>query len=156
MEHQSVESKYAPIHLGTEYLTGKTKVRKVKILVNQSEFRQIVLANYSGRCAISGIDIQDLLMAGHIVPWSESPKERLNPANGIYLSALYDKAFDKGLIGLIPNYIILLSDELKKNREKDYYERFFARLSGRKINLPEKYDPGKEFLEYHREVVFRG
>jgi putative restriction endonuclease len=114
------------------------------------------MANYSSRCAISGIDIQELLMAGHIIPWSENKKERLNPANGICLSALYDKAFDKGFIGMNRNYKILLSGELRKNREKDYYDRFFKPFSGKKINLPEKYDPGKEFLEYHRDVVFRG
>jgi hypothetical protein len=35
------------------------------------------------------------------------------------------------------------------------YDRFFKPFSGKKINLPEKYDPGKEFLEYHRDIVFR-
>ena len=95
-------------------------------------------------------------MAGHIIPWSENKKERLNPANGICLSALYDKAFDKGLIGLNQNYEILLSGELKKNDGKAYFERYFAPLSGRKINLPAKYDPGKDFLEYHRDMVFKG
>ncbi|MFW5945165.1 MAG: HNH endonuclease [Bacteroidota bacterium] len=156
MENHSVESKYASILSGTEHLTGKTKVREVQTRVNQYVFRQMVLANYSGRCAITGIDIPELLVAGHIVPWSENKKERLNPANGICLSALYDRAFDKGLIGLNQNYEILLSGELKKNREKDYYDRYFAPMSGKKISLPEKYHPVKEFLEYHREVVFRG
>jgi putative restriction endonuclease len=156
MENNSIESKYEPILSETEHLTGKTRVREIKTRVNQHVFRQIVLANYSGRCAISGIDIQELLMAGHIIPWSANKKERLNPANGICFSALYDKAFDKGFIGLNRNYEILLSGELRKNQEKDYYERFFKPFSGKKINLPEKYDPGKEFLEYHRDVVFSG
>jgi putative restriction endonuclease len=156
MENNSIESKYEPILSETEHLTGKTKLTEIKTRVNQHVFRQMVMANYSGRCAISGIDIQELLMAGHIIPWSENKKERLNPANGICLSALYDKAFDKGFIGLNRNYEILLSGALRKNQEKDYYERFFKPFSGKKINLPEKYDPGKEFLEYHREKVFRG
>jgi len=135
MDNISVEAKYASILSSTEYLKGKTRLREVQSRINQNVFRQIVLANYSGRCAITGIDIPDLLVAGHIVPWSENKRERLNPANGICLSGLYDQAFDKSLIGLNPNYEILLSGELKKNREKDYYERFFATLSGRKINL---------------------
>ena len=156
MEKETIESKYAKALSGTEHLTGKTKVREIKTRVNQHVFRQMVMVNYSGRCAISGIDIQELLMAGHIIPWSENIKERLNPANGICLSALYDKAFDKGFIGLNRNYEILLSGELKKNQEKGYYEQFFARFSGKKINLPEKYDPGKAFIEYHLESVFMG
>ena len=66
MENHSIESKHEPILAGTEHLTGKTKVREVQTRVNQSVFRQIVLANYSGRCAITGIDISELLMAGPV------------------------------------------------------------------------------------------
>jgi hypothetical protein len=39
----------------------ESKVREVKTRVNQDVFRQIVLVNYSGRFAVSGIDIPDLL-----------------------------------------------------------------------------------------------
>ena len=74
------------------------KVREVKTRVNQNVFRKIVLANYNGKCALTGIDISELLVACHIIPWSENEQERLNPENGICLSSLYDKAFDKGLI----------------------------------------------------------
>ena len=37
-------------------LKGEMKVREVKTRVNQNVFRQIVISNYSGKCAISGID----------------------------------------------------------------------------------------------------
>ena len=50
-------------------------------------FRQIVIANYKGKCAITGIDIPDLLLASHIFPWSKNEEERLNPENGICLIA---------------------------------------------------------------------
>ena len=40
-----------------------------------------------------------LLVASHIIPWSENKEERLNPTNGICLSSLYDKAFDLETIG---------------------------------------------------------
>ena len=75
----------------------------MKTRVNQNVFRQIVVANYSGKCAISGIDMPELLFASHIIPWSKNEEERLNPENGICLSALYDKAFDKGLIAVNEN-----------------------------------------------------
>jgi putative restriction endonuclease len=42
----------------------------------------MILANYSTKCAITGIDIPELL-ASHIVPWSINENERLNPENGI-------------------------------------------------------------------------
>jgi len=39
-----------------------------------------------------------LLIASHIVPWSKDKQNRLNPRNGLCLSALHDKAFDRGMI----------------------------------------------------------
>ncbi|MDR1973847.1 MAG: HNH endonuclease, partial [Bacteroidales bacterium] len=45
-------------------------------------------------------------------------QERLNPENGICLSALYDKAFDKGLIGINANYEVILSVNLNKKKNK--------------------------------------
>jgi putative restriction endonuclease len=90
LEHISLEEKFSDALKGTEHLKGEYKLREVKTRINQNVFRQIVIANYSGKCAITGIDIQDLLVASHIVPWSKNEKERLNPENGICLSALYD------------------------------------------------------------------
>ena len=113
LEKQTIETKFAEILSGTENLIGETKVREVKTRVNQNVFRQIVLANYNKKCAITGIDIPDLLVASHIVPWSQNEVERLNPENGICLSALYDRAYDKGLIGITEKYQIVLSSELK-------------------------------------------
>ena len=70
LEERTLESKFADLLSGIENLKGKTKIREVKTRVNQNAFRQIVLANYSGKCAITGIDIPDLLIASHIIPWS--------------------------------------------------------------------------------------
>lgn len=41
-----------------------------------------------------------LLRASHIIPWKDCPDdaERLNVHNGLLLSALWDAAFDKGLV----------------------------------------------------------
>ena len=44
-------------------MKGETRKAEVKIRVNQSVFRQVVLANYGGKCALTGIDISDLLVA---------------------------------------------------------------------------------------------
>lgn len=155
MEQNNIETKFADILLGTEHLTGMIKIREVKTRVNQNVFRQIVMANYSGKCAISGIDIPELLIASHIIPWSNNKNERLNPENGICLSSLYDKAFDKGLIGLNANYEILISTDLKKNINKEYYAQYFGLLNDCKFNLPTKYYPKKEFIEFHLDTIFR-
>ncbi len=154
-ESNSINKKYEIILNGTENLVGESKVREVKTRVNQNIFRQIVLANYSGKCAFSDIDIPDLLVASHIIPWSKNEKERLNPENGICLSSLYDKAFDKGLIGLKQDYSIIFSERLKLNISKIYFNQYFSHLDKKVISLPEKYFPNKAFLEFHLDCIFQ-
>lgn len=154
-ESNSIDNKYADILTGIENFVGKSKMREVKVRVNQNVFRQIVLANYSGKCAISGIDIPELLVASHIIPWSINEKERLNPENGICLSSMYDKAFDKGFIGLDNNYSIIISRKLKQNIGKPYYQQYFSHLENKLISLPSKYHPKKDFIEFHLDTIFQ-
>ena len=153
-ENSSIENKYQDLLFDIKDLKGETVIREVKTRVNQSVFRQMVLANYSTRCAITGIDIPQLLFASHIIPWSANEKERLNPENGICLSPLYDKAFDKGLIGINTNYEIIISTELKKKKQTSFYTNHFATVENLKITEPVKYLPRKEFLEYHLDTIF--
>ena len=155
-EHVTIENKYANVLKGTEHLKGEYKVREVKTRVNQNVFRQIVIANYSGKCAISGIDIPDLLVASHIIPWAKNEQERLNPENGICLSPLYDKAYDKGYIGINENFEILLSKDLKQRSKEEYHQKHFASIAGLKMIMPKKYYPNKDFLQFHINNVFRG
>lgn len=154
-EKSTLEHKFIETLRGTEHLKGEYKLREVKTRVNQHVFRQIVIANYDGKCAITGINIPDLLLASHIVPWSKNEHERLNPENGICLSPLYDRAYDKGFISINEKYQILLSAELKGKREHAFYSEHFGGLVGTQITLPKKYLPAKEFLQFHMDEVFR-
>src|SRR3989338_3283510 len=65
------------------FVEGVEKERLVKIRVNQNFFRQTVLSAYNFSCCITGIDIPELLVASHIIPWSEASKDRLNPSTPI-------------------------------------------------------------------------
>lgn len=155
-EQNSLENKYVDLFSGIENLKGETKLREVKTRINQNVFRQIVLANYSSKCAITGIDIPDFLVASHIIPWSKNESERLNPENGICFSALYDKAFDKGFIGINEQFEIIISSELRKKHKEEYYSKHFATVNKTKIHLPQKYYPKKEFLQFHMNTIFKG
>lgn len=145
-ENVAIENKFAEVLKGTENLKGEFKLREVKTRVNQNVFRQIVMANYDNKCAITGIDISDLLVASHIIPWSKNEKERLNPENGICLSPLYDRAYDKGYIGINEKFEILVSAELKKKSKKEYYLQHFNLLIGKNYS-------SKEILP--KEGIFR-
>jgi putative restriction endonuclease len=153
-EHCTIESKYSDLLNDLKDLTGDTKLREVKTRVNQNVFRQIVIANYSGKCAITGIDLPELLFASHIIPWSKNETERLNPENGICLSALYNRAFNKGLIGINEKYELLFSERLKQKANTGYFAQYFSSLEKTKIILPQKYLPSKEFLQYHLDMIF--
>jgi putative restriction endonuclease len=154
-EKIAIEDKFADTLKGTEHLKGEYKLREVKTRVNQNVFRQIVMANYESKCAITGIDIPDLLVASHIVPWSKNEIERLNPENGICLSALYDCAYDKGYIGINEKFEILLSPAIKKKSKEEYYKKYFDPLAGTKLIMPKKYYPKKDFLVFHLDEIFK-
>jgi putative restriction endonuclease len=67
-QHKTIEEAYPEIEFDLKDLKGEIKLRLVKTRVNQSVFRQMVLKTYDTRCAISGIGLSELLVAGHIIP----------------------------------------------------------------------------------------
>ena len=135
-------------------LTGKDRVAVIKQRVNQNVFRSMILNNYGFRCAITGLNISSLLIASHIIPWADNEDERLNPENGICLSPLYDKAFDSGLMGIMPNYEITLSKELLDHKNEDFFKKSYAQINHSKIILPEEHKPNPDFLQYHLDHIF--
>lgn len=150
-ENQTIEKKFREQLQGIYKLTGEERRSYIRTRVNQHFFRKMILANYHSRCAITGIDIPVLLGASQIVSWKKSSKERLNPQNGICLSALYDKAFQQGLIGFDENYCLILSPELEKDCSKPFYRQHFGQLAGRKMTLPHRGAPSQRLLKWHRE-----
>jgi len=154
-ENSTIENKYASILEGTAHLEGESRIQEIKVRVNQDVFRQIVLNNYNSKCALTGIDIPDLLIASHIIPWSKNVHERLNPENGLCLSALYDRAFDRGLIGFNSNLEVVFSDQLKAKHKAPFFQKHFGDIEGKQLDSAVKYSPRIEFLDYHMMSIFR-
>ncbi|KAB7732242.1 HNH endonuclease [Rudanella paleaurantiibacter] len=152
---KTIEETHPEITFDLKGLKGETKTRLVKTRVNQSVFRQMILKTYQSRCAISGIDLPELLVAGHIVPWADDERNRLNPENGICLSSLYDRAYEKELICIDTDYKLLLSRQLKEHTSKNYYGDIFGRYEGKEITLPRQYRPHKDFLQVRLERFIR-
>ncbi|MFW5886777.1 MAG: HNH endonuclease [Bacteroidota bacterium] len=134
---------------------GITRERVVKVRVNQSFFRSSILASYNNTCCITGINQSELLIAGHIKPWSKDEKNRLNPRNGIAINALHDKAFENGLITITPEYKIKISNVLLKQKKTETLEKYFFRYQDKEIVLPSRFLPDIEFLKYHNEFSFQ-
>ena len=67
--------------------------------VGQGYFRNLLIEKFDAKCAVTKTSIRNILIASHIVPWSEATQEeRLDANNGILLSPLYDALFDRHLI----------------------------------------------------------
>ena len=127
----------------------------VKRRVNQQFFRSTVLSSYQHKCCITGLSIPKLLIASHIIPWSQNKAERLNPRNGLCLNAIHDKAFDQGLLTISPDYKVILSPILLENQDEVATENFFIRYANQSIALPEKFTPHPDFLAYHYTHIFK-
>jgi hypothetical protein len=136
-----------------EDFTGETRKVVTEQRIKQSFFRRAVLSSYRGRCCMSGLSESRLLVASHIVPWSKDKANRLNPSNGLCLSAIHDRAFDKGLITISDDMRVVVSEELKRNKEAFVIEVLLP-LEGKAIELPERFAPQTEFITWHRNELF--
>lgn len=86
----------------------------VEARVGQGIFR-IELVKYWGSCAVTGVSELAVLRASHIKPWRLcNDQERLDPFNGLLLTAHIDALFDKGLITFEFDGLIRFSPLLAK------------------------------------------
>lgn len=136
-----------------EDFTGETRRVVTEQRIKQSFFRRAVLSSYRGRCCMSGLSEPRLLIASHIVPWSKDKTNRLNPSNGLCLSALHDRAFDKGLLTLDDDFRIVLAQSIEQSDEP-FVRQVLQPLAGKLIELPERFVPDQAFLARHRETIF--
>lgn len=81
--------------------------------IGQDVFRDALMNYWGSRCPMTGITQPALLRASHIVPWAECTDEkRLDVHNGLLLSALWDAAFDRGLVSFGDDGLVLASPKL--------------------------------------------
>ena len=134
--------------------SGETEKKSfVTQRVYQDFFRRSVLSSHNNRCCISAVEIPQLLVAGHIIPWSESKEHRLNPENGLALCVLFDKAFDRGLMTIDEQFKVVYSKRIKSSAN-DFVKSALLIYEGQKIKLPNRFCPRQEFFLWHRENLF--
>jgi HNH endonuclease len=87
--------------------------------IGQDVFRAALLDYWNSRCPLTGITDPALLRASHIVPWSDcNDEQRLDVHNGLLLSALWDAAFDQGLISFTDDGMPLIGRKLSEAARK--------------------------------------
>lgn len=122
---------------------------QIKRRTKQQLYRAKQLELWDHRCALTGCDIPELLIAGHAKPWADSaPAERIDPYNGFPLEARFDRLFDQGLISFADDGSILLSRALSSAQclTLGLTPALHLRAPLHPRHLP--------YLRYHREYVF--
>lgn len=132
-------------------LPNSTEVeRLVKQRVGQDTFREALLDYWAGSCAVTGIDLPEILRASHAKPWADcdNDEERLDVFNGFLLCANLDALFDRGLISFDAAGQMICSPKLAPQQLSSL--QLHAGLALRWL-APE-HGP---FLDWHRTKVFQ-
>jgi putative restriction endonuclease len=133
-----------------ENTTGREAIRQVLVRLDQTVFRKMVLSNFNYTCCITGIDQPELLIASHILPWSQDAGNRLNPRNGLALNTLHDVAFERGFITITEDLKIKVSSILLNSSVPSIRDNFTA-FSGKELIAPKKFSPEAAFLRIHND-----
>ncbi|AZC16275.1 HNH endonuclease [Pseudomonas sp. CMR5c] len=116
----------------TRVTSGETSVaREVMCRLGQGEFKKNVMSVWGSEvCALTGIDVPEMLIASHIKPWAECENgEHRNGCNGILLASHIDKLFDSHLItfredangfrlDVNPKYAAMVENHFKLQRRR--------------------------------------
>lgn len=117
-----------------------------KARTGQGIYRKNLLKYWSGKCAVTGVSNERLLIASHIKPWRDSNnEERIDFYNGLLLTPNLDKTFDLGFISFDENGQIIIGPQLEAPERLGIFKSMRVALA------PNHHG----YLEYHRETYFR-
>lgn len=126
-------------------------VREVIQRVGQDIFRRRLIQFWGGKCAVTGLDMVELLRASHIKPWAkcQTDEERLDVFNGLLLTPHLDALFDKGLVTFSDEGVMYRSPQLSETQ----IETLGLNVGDfRPLALSEAH---RQYLAWHRAHVFR-
>lgn len=130
------------------YLNYNNEIeRKIKVRVTQGKFREELIKR-DKKCILYGLDIETLLIASHIKPWSKSNDyEKQDSNNGILLCANHDALFDKGYISFDEKDNLCISPIIKEN---DYEKLYINKDMKVKLNNNQK-----RYMNNHKVNLFK-
>lgn len=80
-------------------IPATSKKRLVDARLGQGQYRKDLERVFGGCCAVTGLQLRQALRASHVLAWGDSTdKQRLDPDNGLLLTANLDALFDRHLI----------------------------------------------------------
>lgn len=131
----------------TKQLQGEEREALIKVRVNQSAFRKLLMRRYT-HCCLCDVDDESLLVASHIKPWAKSNHaEKVDVNNGLLLCPNHDKLFDRGYIFFDNGGHIVISDELSENSAISMNIKNDMQIELSNDNI--------KYMEYHRNNVLK-
>jgi putative restriction endonuclease len=126
------------------YLTATIKVR-----LQQRSFREKVLDAYKSQCSFCRLKHRELLDAAHIIP-DNLPEGYPNINNGISLCKLHHSAYDSFILGVTPDYIIQVREDILEEEDGPVLQHGLKGLHKTKLTLPISRNqwPSRDALEW--------
>lgn len=108
----------------------------VMVRLHQQKFREEVIKAYSFQCSICRLKHVELLDAAHIIPDHEELGEPIIQ-NGLSLCKIHHAAFDNNIIGISPDYIIHVREDILHETDGPMLKYGIQSMNGLSLNLPE-------------------
>ena len=120
--------------------------------LHQRSFRERVLAAYRSQCALCRLRHIELLDAAHIIPDTE-PEGKPTVDNGLSLCKLHHAAFDRFIIGVTPDYIIEIRQDVLDEDDGPMLTHGLKELHKTRMILPRQNNlkPNREYLDWRYE-----
>lgn len=124
--------------------------------LHQAEFRERVVAAYQRHCAICQLKRNELLEAAHIVADAD-PLGEPDVPNGIALCKLHHAAFDSYLIGIRPDYVVEVREDVRKETDGPMLVHGLQGFHGSTLLVPhsEALQPDRALLEVRYQLFRR-
>lgn len=128
---------------------GSMERRLVWVRKNHHHFRDPVWEHWEGRCAVTNVNCDGLLVASHIHPWAKSTsQEKTDPHNGLLLAAPLDSLFDRGWISFLDTGEMVVRASLSDDTQRV----FGIEKEGMRISRPGKIGQKMAgYLKRHRK-----
>ncbi|TDQ79764.1 HNH endonuclease [Sphingobacterium yanglingense] len=127
------------------------------VFVRSGLFKRYIPQLYQDTCAMTGMRMRstfkyNFIDACHIVPFAATHDDKVT--NGIALCPNLHRAFDRGLVSIDEDYLVIVSSHIEELEDHPYS---LVRLAGKQIILPHQaqYYPSQENLAWHRSEVFK-
>ena len=114
------------------YVLQETKRR-----LHQPIFREQVLHAYKTACAVCNLKHSQLLDAAHIISDSMPDGDPVVP-NGIALCKIHHAAYDRNLMGIQPDYKVVVNEELLNEVDGPMLKHGLQEMHGAILRLPQR------------------